>query len=327
MHNLGGVQLSAPHTSGGWHCVDEYDRMCYSDSPNYPAMQYLCPSSGLDRLFDCNHDDYYHTDPAPGSYLATHWNTASSQFLLSGACVPPANDSFANGVTIGTLPYSSSPSTVCATTEGGEPSPCGGISSTVWYRFTPSATQALTANTIGSSYDTVLAVYTGSGLGSLSLVGCNDDFSGLQSLVQFTATAGVTYQLQVGGFAGATGNLTFNVTGPATPTCGGLAATHVGTPGDDTLTGTPGPDVIAGLGGNDTLDGLGGGDVICGGEGGDTLLGRGGGDQLFGEAGSDVLKGGGGDDAMDGGPDADKCVGGAGIGDTAVACETVRTVP
>ncbi|MFN8491541.1 MAG: Calx-beta domain-containing protein [Caldilineaceae bacterium] len=81
-HNLGGVQLSAPHTSGGYHCVDEYDVMCYSDSPNYPPMQYLCPDSAHENRLDCNHDDYYNTNPAAGSYLATHWNTANSQFLI-----------------------------------------------------------------------------------------------------------------------------------------------------------------------------------------------------------------------------------------------------
>ena len=83
MHNMGGVQLSAAHTSGGYHCVDEWDLMCYSDSPNFPAMQYLCLSSSHDTLFDCNHDDYYHTNPAPGSYLATRWNTANNRFLIT----------------------------------------------------------------------------------------------------------------------------------------------------------------------------------------------------------------------------------------------------
>ena len=85
MHNLGGVQLSAPHSSGGWHCVDEYDRMCYSDSPSFPTMQIICPNPARDRLFDCKHDDYYSTIKRPGSYLATHWNSADSGFLISGA--------------------------------------------------------------------------------------------------------------------------------------------------------------------------------------------------------------------------------------------------
>jgi hypothetical protein len=82
MHNLGGVQLSAPNTSGGWHCVDEYDRMCYSDTPFFPAMQIVCADSDHNNLFDCGHDDYFHTNPSAANYLATHWNSADSAYLV-----------------------------------------------------------------------------------------------------------------------------------------------------------------------------------------------------------------------------------------------------
>lgn len=57
----------------------------------------------------------------------------------------------------------------------------------------------IAANTFGSNYDTVLSVYTGS-RGALAQVpnACNDDYNGLQSQVQFSATGGTTYYFLIG---------------------------------------------------------------------------------------------------------------------------------
>jgi hypothetical protein len=89
MHTLGGVQNSAPNASGGSHCVDEYDVMCYSDTPNRPTLRYLCPDAAANDRFDCGKDDYFNTAPVAGSYLATHWNTANNQFLIKSASPNP----------------------------------------------------------------------------------------------------------------------------------------------------------------------------------------------------------------------------------------------
>lgn len=80
MHNLGGVQMSAPHATTSWHCTDESDVMCYKDTSS-TVLQYLCdPTQEL--IFDCNKDDYFNTNPPDDSYLATHWNTANNDFLI-----------------------------------------------------------------------------------------------------------------------------------------------------------------------------------------------------------------------------------------------------
>lgn len=88
MHNMGGVQASAPHPTPYGHCTDRYELMCYNDGSG-AAMADVC-STGHAPLFDCRDDDYFSTAPAAGSYLATYWNTANSSFLDATPVAAPA---------------------------------------------------------------------------------------------------------------------------------------------------------------------------------------------------------------------------------------------
>jgi hypothetical protein len=122
----------------------------------------------------------------------------------------PTNDDFNTAVVISTLPFSTTLSTIEATTAADDPD-CAGTGPTVWYRFTPTTNIRITANTFGSNYDTTLSVYTGT-RGTLNQIACNDDFNSVQSQVTFDARAGVTYSFMVGAFAsGPGGNLVFSV--------------------------------------------------------------------------------------------------------------------
>lgn len=112
----------------------------------------------------------------------------------------------------------------------------------------------------------------------------------------------------------------------APPMCFGLAATIVGTSGDDVLAGTGRTDVIVGLGGDDGIAGGGGTDYICGNAGadrlhdgcgstGDYISGGDGDDTMYACQGSVTLMGDAGDDYIQGGTGADVLDGGAGNDD------------
>lgn len=120
------------------------------------------------------------------------------------ACQIAANDNRADATVITALPFTDGPLVMKnATTEPGEPRPScsyGSVVSTVWYSYTPADDAVLIADTVGSDFDTVLAVWTESG-SRLTEVGCNSYFgSSSQSRIAFQASAGQTYLFQVDGF-------------------------------------------------------------------------------------------------------------------------------
>jgi hypothetical protein len=77
----------------------------------------------------------------------------------------------------------------------------------VWFRFTAPASGRVAFTTNASTYDTVLAAYTGSTLSTLTNRACNDDTYGVRAYVEFNVLAGTTYHVQAGGYQGATGTL------------------------------------------------------------------------------------------------------------------------
>src|SRR5262249_421458 len=75
-----------------------------------------------------------------------------------------ANDDRAHAKSISTLPFTQALDNHYASIQTGDPagdSFCPTTSGTVWYRFTPGANMTLRAQTIGSSFDTVLTVLSG----------------------------------------------------------------------------------------------------------------------------------------------------------------------
>jgi hypothetical protein len=132
---------------------------------------------------------------------------------------PVINDYCATAITIseGTV-YAGS--NVGATTGPDPAGTCGSMLNDVWYTFTASCGGPYRATTCvaGTNYDTVVAVFTGP-CGALTQIACNDDscvLAGqfLSSTATFTAVAGTTYYVSVGGYTGLTGSFSLSV-GPA----------------------------------------------------------------------------------------------------------------
>jgi hypothetical protein len=108
-----------------------------------------------------------------------------------------------------------------ATKEPGEPDIAGNPGGhSVWWQWQAPSTGPVTVTTDGSSFDTLLGVFTGTSLSNLVLVASNDDAPGrLTSEVTFQAQAGTDYQIVVDGADGDSGEIVLTVTGDPPVLC------------------------------------------------------------------------------------------------------------
>lgn len=158
--------------------------------------------------------------------------TGTATFTVS---VP--NDDCANAIAVAEGSYVFD--TSAATTDGSASCTFDSSGKDIWYTYTPTVTGSATISLCGSSFDTLLTVFSGCGGSELA---CDDDTCGSQSeITGLSVTAGVPVTIRVAGFqftgedpASGAGTLTISEpntppsgTGTATPTSGHNGDTFV----------------------------------------------------------------------------------------------------
>lgn len=166
---------------------------------------------------------------------------AGAQSLYGVPGFRPANDNFASAtpITFSGTTTQVTGTNVASTKEPGEPNHATNSNvHSVWWKWTPASNGSATITTLGSNFDTVLGVYTGSTVSSLTEVASNDDVEAATSAnssnpnrirtstVTFSATSRTTYYIAVDGWDGAMASIVLNLS---------VAASGGGTPPSITI--------------------------------------------------------------------------------------------
>ena len=162
--------------------------------------------------------------------MPTMWFTRL--FLLMGVAIvagvapaavgaAPSNDDFSSATALDGDSGDVTGTNFGATKESGEPHHAGNPGGhSVWYSWTAGADGHLFVSLEGSAFDTVLGIYTGTSVDTLTPVASNDDdpssVTPLTSAVSFSVTNGVTYMIAVDGFIGKVGRVELSF-GPSPP--------------------------------------------------------------------------------------------------------------
>lgn len=148
-----------------------------------------------------------------GSLTAFYVDNVS--MLIGTTADIPLNDSFTNSITLSTnsLSVVAAATNNFASREDGEPIIAGSSGGhSLWWDWTAPGLGAVTIATAGSSFTTLVGVYTGSPLTNLTTVAANNGNSrGGAAQVTFNVTPGTKYKIAVDGFNGQSGTVALSL--------------------------------------------------------------------------------------------------------------------
>jgi subtilisin family serine protease len=196
-----GTSMAAPHVAGAFALLEERDPF-----KTVNQISYALEDTG--KLVK---------DTRPGGYIYSGHRIN----IAEAANVRPLADDFASPKSLSGATFSVPGINEAATREIGEPDhlPADGTSfgeNSVWYSWTAPFSGQVTMDTCQSNFDTVLAVYTGSGaIDSLSQVASDNNscstFNDAGSKLSFDAVKGRNYRFAVAGFAHSADEGTFTL--------------------------------------------------------------------------------------------------------------------
>ncbi|MBE0543457.1 MAG: S8 family serine peptidase [Verrucomicrobia bacterium] len=127
----------------------------------------------------------------------------------------PPNDVLANAIPLTAMPERAEGYNTNATKQIGEPHHAGNAGGrSMWYFYQPPGDGVLVLNTTNSTFDTLLAMYTGSVVTNLTLIASNDDATdgepgGISQIVQ-AVRSNTVYYIAVDGYDGVSGFVSLN---------------------------------------------------------------------------------------------------------------------
>lgn len=214
----------------------------------------------------------------------TTYHIAVGRFAFSGAAAgilslniapgsppsPPPNDAFVDRLSLGSgFNGSASGSNLGATTEPHEPLGSVFGDNSVWWTWTAPASGEYAFDTAGSSFNTVLTLYSGNNLaaGLVEQAAGGASPGSHDTQVLLNAVGGETYAIRVSGLEGASGNISLQFGPNFTPPAGPYAAWLANYPGIGDVAPSADPDrdgysnlLELALGLNPTVNSTGSGD-------------------------------------------------------------------
>jgi hypothetical protein len=174
---------------------------------------FRCSSDGSDHQSDL----VFHATSgvnykiAVDGYSAGGGTADTGNFLLSvSADTTPSNDNFSTPKVEGEPNvdgWTEFGRNLSASKQTGEPNHAGNAGgASLWYSWTAPQSGHYQLDTCNTEVDTVLAVYTGSAVNSLTPIASDHDSCGFGSIVDLDAVGGTVYRIAVDGFDGARGD-------------------------------------------------------------------------------------------------------------------------